>query len=134
MTITTRDTAAANAPAAKTPSRPKTSSKSKASSKSKTASRTNKSTSRTPQKAAPVPPNGHDAFQVPATPSPGTASPDLIEASNDYNAIRRLLQSELTKIRDAQPNTERTKRLPSTQVPLSQTSSPTVVFRAEYRL
>ena len=41
----------------------------------------------------PVPPNDHKAFEVPATPSPGMKSPDLIEetdneALNDHDVLR----------------------------------------------
>ena len=60
-------------------------------------------------KMAPAPPDDYEAFEVPATPSPGTASPDIIEetdieALNDHDVLRRLIQSKLAKVRDAQPD------------------------------
>ena len=102
------EASAARAPAAKASSRAKTSSKAKTSGRSKSANQ-NKSTSKRTQNAAPTAPTAPAPVQVPETPSPATVTPDRVEetdvvALNDHAVLRRLIQSEVAKTRDAQPS------------------------------
>ena len=97
---------APRAPATKAPSKAKSSSRPKASNK---ATGNTGATTRSTAKATRDPPAA-PVIDVPAPPSPGTATPDQIdetdiEAPNDQN-ILRLFQAELAKARSSQSGSE----------------------------
>ena len=112
MAVTTRDITASRKSAAKASKRLKASSRPKTSITSKTAN-WNKAAPGAARKTPSALRHGHNASKVPATPSPRTATPDLIEGTdtetaNDHDLrrrlIRRLIRSESAKVRDTQSN------------------------------